>query len=107
MVVHAPEESDTLIQARGRLRDDLKHLYYYDANFPEPVYPIPATYLNRKLSTAERAELCADIRLMKPRGSEHYKWGKVKEFYSQHGYTFEQTTIGHGGKADAFIIRQI
>ncbi|MCL2083297.1 MAG: DEAD/DEAH box helicase family protein [Oscillospiraceae bacterium] len=107
MIIHAAEYSDTLTQVRGRLRNDLQNLHYYDKTWVEPFPTVPQKYLNRTLTTDEKKALCAELRIMKPSGNEYYKWGKVKEFLQQNGYTVTETTKGHGGKVRGSLIVKI
>lgn len=107
MVIHADKYSDTLIQARGRLRNDLDNLHYYDKNFLDKPNPVPAHYLNRKITATELKDLCNEIRYMKPKSNDYYKGKKVIEYLSQHGYRITKTTIGHGGSTRAYLIELI
>lgn len=104
MIIHAAEGSDTLIQARGRLRNDLNNLYYYDKDSVDMPSPVPIEYLNRKITVAEMKQVCAEVRFMKPKGNDYYKTEKVVEYLNQHGYKIDKTTIGHSGKQRGYYI---
>ena len=104
MIIHADIGSDTLIQARGRLRNDLNNLYYYDKNCSDFPSPVPIEYLNRKITVAEMRELCAFIRYMKPKSNDFYKTEKVVEYLNQNGYRVTKTTIGPSGKQRGYYI---
>jgi hypothetical protein len=106
MLIHSTNDS-VVTQARGRLRHDLPTLWRYDKNLIESKHDlmVPPNYLNRKLVKSERDELCAIIRYMRLNGSsDYYKWGKLKTKLESFGYSFTETTVGHGGKINAWII---
>jgi len=104
MVIHAPDGSDTLTQAKGRLRNDLQNLYYYKSDGIDYPNPVPVRFLNCKFPAEKTKELCAEIRYMKPKGNEHYQWEYTKKYLEQKGYKVTKTTMGHGGKQRAWFI---
>ncbi|MCL2375611.1 MAG: DEAD/DEAH box helicase family protein, partial [Firmicutes bacterium] len=74
MIIHAAYGSDTFIQAKGRIRNDIPNLYYYDKTCNDANINIPEEYLNTKLTTGDKKILCNDIvRYLSPNGKP-YQW---------------------------------
>jgi len=92
MIIHSTDK-DTMTQVRGRLRRDLNLLYEYSPNYKKPVI-VPAEYLNRPLSTAEKEFLCCEIlRVWNKKTNEPYKWKGTKEYLQGNGYKITEKTI--------------
>lgn len=82
VIVHR-ENPDTIIQARGRIRGDLDTLYLRDKT-AEII--VPKEYLERPLSSEERAELAKILAL-----ENNLKWTGTKTRLRGDGYTMDET----------------
>lgn len=82
VIVHR-ENPDTIIQARGRIRGDLDTLYLRDET-AEII--VPKKYLERPLSSEERAELAKILAL-----ENNLKWPGTKTRLRGDGYMMDET----------------
>ena len=76
-------EQETIIQARGRYRNDLKTLYLLDSS---AIWEVPSEYLNVRLYKEDKERLCGIIKLRNAQG-RILKWTSVKEKLVTFGYT--------------------
>lgn len=92
-IIHAAIGSDTYIQAKGRIRNDIPNLYFLDKNCIDANVNIPEEYLNTPLTTETKKILCTDIiRYISPSGKP-YLWGaKVKKHLEENGFLIKETT---------------
>ena len=104
MLTHADLGSDTQIQARGRLRNDLDVLYYYKKDCIDIPNPVPTEYLNNVFPASKTNDLCAEIRLMKPKENDYYKWAVTRKYLEQNGYVVTDKKIGKGSKTRGYLI---
>ena len=106
MVVHS-QDNNVITQVRGRLRHDLDTLYFFDKNAIDTPNPIPVEYLNCPLTPVETAAVCDEVRLMRAKGNEPYKWGKTKDYLLTNGYRVYKKSLGHGGLSKYWYIEKI
>lgn len=81
IVVHNSSE-DTRTQIRGRYRKDLECLYVHSNN----TISVPEEFLDCKLFTKEKGELCAAIKLQDEKGRT-YKWPTIRNRLKEAGYS--------------------
>lgn len=92
IIIHS-ENSDTITQVRGRLRNDLKQLYLYSKYFVDIPNEVPQEYLNVKLTKDDLDILCEEkIRLLNKK-DKPLKWNSVSKFLLYNGYEIEETTL--------------
>ena len=105
MVVHATYGSDTFIQAKGRIRNDIPNVYYRDNSYNDASDNIPDEYLDTPLTADVTKKLAVEvIRLFKPKKNEPYKWGKeIKEFLESKGYSILETKRRIGKKSPSRV----
>lgn len=83
VIVHS-YESDTQIQVRGRVNNDLSRLYLPSKDYS--AVEVPANFLNRRLFTADKRQLCSVLNI-------HNKSGRLCQWTTIHnvllfaGYT--------------------
>jgi len=106
MMVHS-QDNNVITQVRGRLRHDLDTLFSFNENAIDYPNPVPVKYLNCPLTTDKTAEVCNEVRLMKAKGNEPYKWSKTKEYLMNNGYRVYKKSIGHGGVSKYWFIEKI
>ena len=75
MMIHATD-GDTVKQVAGRLRNDISRRFLYSKTFQAPS-TVPDEYLNRPLTTKEKAKLCQIIALWNYKTSSYRTWGTV------------------------------
>lgn len=82
MIIHH-SSSDTIIQARGRYRNDLDTLYLLDKECG--MVHVPSAYLNRKLYTQDKKALQAALDIKNDKGNS-YPWKHVLPLMESSGY---------------------
>jgi len=86
MVVNS-QISDTITQARGRVRDDLELLYHIDMNIKDKInVEIPLAFIGLPLYQAQKDMLCELLPVFDSRGRRR-KWNTLKYYIEQSGYT--------------------
>ena len=85
MIIHH-SSSDTIIQARGRYRNDLDTLYLLDKECG--MVHVPSAYLNRKLYTQDKKALQAALDIKNDKGNS-YPWKHVLPLMESSGYTIQ------------------
>ena len=85
VVVHSQEE-EAQIQVRGRYRNDLDQLYLLDYN---AIPLVPTEFLNRKLFTEDKSQLCAALNLKNENGRT-LKWTNTKKRLLDTGYVIKE-----------------
>ena len=89
MIVHNKNE-EVCIQVRGRYHGDLQTFYYHNVEDWNNLAcrDIPTHFLNVRLYSADRDELCAYLKLRKPDdpSAPYYKWPTVKKYLQKNGY---------------------
>ena len=91
MIIHAKYGSDTFIQAKGRIRNDIPNVHFYESSYNDANIDIPEEYLNTPLNTENKKVLCNEVvRYLNPSGNP-YQWGKVKEHLETNGFIIKET----------------
>ena len=89
MIVHNKNE-EVCIQVRGRYHGDLQTFYYHNVEDWNNLAcrDITTHFLNVRLYSADRDELCAYLKLRKPDdpSAPYYKWPTVKKYLQKNGY---------------------
>lgn len=85
MIIHSREE-DTVIQARGRYRNDLDILYCREPDVYDTV-EVPYRWIGRKLSKADKDALCEYLGLKDSANGRLLKWTTIKKVLAANGYT--------------------
>lgn len=88
MIIHTTNP-ETQTQVRGRYCGDLPLLYLHSNVINPADIEVPAQFLNKKLFSQEKDELCQILNLRAPNGVLH-KWGKVKGFLTQGNYDVKE-----------------
>ena len=83
VIVHCYEE-DTRVQVRGRINNDLARLYLPTKD--RSAILVPEDYLNRRLFTEDKSELCRILNIHTPQG-RLCKWPTVHNVLLFAGYT--------------------
>ena len=85
--IHSRDE-DTIIQARGRFRGDLEHLYVHGCG--EEEIDIPADFLDRPLFTEDKQALAAVLNL-RGAGGRLEMWTTIKKrLEDENNFTVEE-----------------
>lgn len=84
MIIHN-REFDTVIQARGRYRNDLAELYLLDSDYDDIVY-LSHEWLNRRLNKADKDKLCEELDFRDKTNGRLMKWTKVKRILKENDY---------------------
>lgn len=99
-IAHNTSET-SIIQSRGRYRNDIDTLYIEDVR---GFAPIPESYLNRPLNRTELKELRTLLRMKKDSVKRHeIRIDDMLREFSNHGYNVDSTTLK---RRQAFIIRK-
>lgn len=80
------QDEDTIIQARGRYRNDLNTLYLYDPS--DDTLIVPDEYINVPLFTEDKEALALALNYRNSCGAL-YKWNTIKKKLEEQGYTIE------------------
>ena len=86
-VIVNSSNTDTQVQVRGRVNNDLKRLYL-PATKADPI-ELPDKYLGVRLFTQEKNELCDLINLSNPY-NRPYRWTTVKSLLIDNDYTLSE-----------------
>ena len=78
------QDEDTIIQARGRYRDDLNTLYLYAPS--DDTLIVPDEYINVPLFKEDKDALALALNYRNPCGAL-YKWSAIKKKLIEQGYT--------------------
>lgn len=84
MIIHSKEE-DTVIQARGRYRNDLNTLYYLEPSVYDKV-DVPESWLNRPLNKNDKDDLCTFLGLKDNANGRLLKWTSIKKVLKANNY---------------------
>lgn len=83
VIVHS-YESDTQIQVRGRVNDDLSRLYLPNKDYS--AINVPADFLNRRLFSEDKGQLCSVLNLHNESG-RLCRWTTIHSVLLYAGYT--------------------
>ena len=86
-VIVNSSNTDTQVQVRGRVNNDLKRLYL-PASKSDPI-ELPDKYLGVRLFTQEKNELCDLINLKNPY-NRPYRWTTIKSLLIDNDYTLTE-----------------
>ena len=84
MIIHSKNE-DTVIQARGRYRNDLNMLYYREPDEYDTI-SIPDNWLYKKLTKADKDALCTQLNLKNTANGRVLKWTTIKKILKKSDY---------------------
>ena len=85
MIIHSQTE-DTIVQARGRYRNDLELLYYRQHEKYDYI-ELEEYWLNRKLTSADKDVLCKELGLKNNANGRLLKWPSVKKALCANEYS--------------------
>lgn len=94
-VVVNSDTVDTQIQARGRVRSNIKELYVYHPDIIDDIY-IPDKYINTKLFKSDKDALCNLLGFKNNANGRLLKWTSVKIKLEDSGYQIEDKKIKGG-----------
>ena len=96
-------QSDTQIQSRSRIRKNIKAEIFKDINCLDDIrIVVPEEYLNRKLTTKDKSELCKIVNVYGEKKSI-LKWTSIKPIIINSGYEVKDGTISVKKKNDTRI----
>lgn len=98
-IAHNTSET-SVIQSRGRYRNDIDTLYVEDVR---GFAPIPESYLNRPVDRTELKELRALLRMKKDKDRHEIRIDDMLREFSNHGYNVEP---GMRNRRQCFTIRK-
>ena len=98
-IAHNTSET-SVIQSRGRYRNDIDTLYVEDVR---GFAPIPESFLNRPVNRTELKELRALLRMKKDKDRHEIKIDDMLREFSNHGYNVEP---GMRNRRQCFTIRK-
>lgn len=101
VIVHNSDAS-TVTQARGRYRDDLDDLYYYDPDVSDDII-VPEEFLGKRLFKEDKDKLCIALDIKE--NGRLCKWTTVKQYLEYVDYKVEDKKID-GGKRYSIITAQ-
>ncbi|WP_297713236.1 DEAD/DEAH box helicase [Clostridium sp.] len=96
-------QADTQIQSRSRIRKNIKAEIFKDKNCLDDIrIVVPEEYLNRKLTTKDKSELCKIVNVYGEKKSI-LKWTSIKPIIINSGYEVEDNTISIKKKNDTRV----
>lgn len=93
IVIHNSNK-DVQIQARGRLRHDIKDMYVYDATYSHIEEYFPKEYLDVPLSAKDREKIALDMALTNAKGRP-LKWSSIATILKKQGCEIEASRINN------------
>lgn len=94
------QDEDTIIQARGRYRNDLNTRYLYDPS--DDTLIVPDEYINVSLFTEEKEALALALNYRNSCGAL-YKWGAIKKKLIEQGYTIQENPRTNNRRSDTIL----
>jgi len=93
IVIHNSNK-DVQIQARGRLRHDIKDMYVYDSTYAHIEEYFPKEYLDVPLSAYDREMIARDMALTNAKGRP-LKWSSIATILKNSGCEIEASRINN------------
>ena len=84
MIIHSTDQ-ETQIQARGRYRKDLPHLYLLNNEAIDEIF-LPKVWLNRPLNAEDKKRLCHELEFKDKKNGRVLGWTSVKPLLVANGY---------------------
>ena len=94
------QDEDTIIQARGRYRNDLNTLYLYDPS--DDTLIVPDEYINVPLFKEDKDALALALNYRNSCGAL-YKWGAIKKKLIEQGYTVQENPRINNRRSDTIL----